>query len=169
MVNITEHTPDKEPWFPNGKLKMIALTLQAIVNEVSVHGIIRAIAADLILNDQQYKSVGSIFYAMNNLGIADLYSMQNNFDEEFSEYLAGTSLNNSYNVRNLSLLAMLIARAEGITEISAEVVRVGLPRLVKLIQHESRFRKGIVKTIDYTKYDIFIEDVKPNFASQFKQ
>jgi hypothetical protein len=168
MSNITESTPDRNPWLPDGKLKMLSLNLQAIVNDISIHGILRAIAADLILNDQQYKSTGSIFYAMNNLGIADLYSMQNNFDEDFSEYLAGTSLNNSYNVRNLSLLVMLLARAEGHTEISAEVVRVGLPRLVALIQQESKFRKGIVKNTDYSKYDIFSEDVKPNFASQFK-
>jgi hypothetical protein len=168
MIQTTENTPDKEPWFNNNKPKMLALNLQAIVNEVSVHGIIRAIAADLVLNENQYKSTGSIFYSMNNLGIADLYSMQVNFDDDFSEYLAGTSLNNSYNVRNLSLLVMLLARAEGHTEISAEVVRVGLPRLVALIQQESKFRKGIVKNTDYSKYDIFSEDVKPNFASQFK-
>ena len=168
MSNITEATPDKQPWFPNGQPKMLALNLSAIVNEISVHGIIRAIAAELILSDKQYKSAGSIFYAINNLGIADLYSMAQDFDEEFSEYLAGTSLNNSFNVRNLSLLVMLIARAEGHTEISAEVVRVGLPRLVKLIQHESKYRKGVLKTTDYTKYSIFHEDVVPSFESQFK-
>jgi hypothetical protein len=168
MPNIAESTPDRNPWLPDGKLKMLSLNLQAIVNDISIHGILRAIAADLILNDQQYKSTGAIFYAMNNLGIADLYSMQVNFEDDFSEYLAGTSLNNSFNVRNLSLLAMLIARAEGHTEISAEVVRVGLPQLVELIQHESKYRKGVLKTTDYLKYTIFSEQVAPCFSSQFK-
>jgi hypothetical protein len=167
MPEVTEQTPDRNPWLPDGKLKMLSLNLQAIVNDVSVHGVLRAIAADLILNTQ-YKSTGAVFYALNNLAVADLYSMQVNFEDNFSEYLAGTSLNNSFNVRNLSLLVMLIARAEGITEISTEVVRVGLPQLVALIQQESKFRKGIMKTTDYSKYDIFSEDVKPNFASQFK-
>jgi hypothetical protein len=167
MIQTTENTPDKEPWFNSNKPKMLALNLNAIVNEVSVHGIIRAIAADLVLNTQ-YKSTGAIFYAMNNLGIADLYSMQQDFDEEFSEYLANTGGIQNYNIRNLSLLTMLLARASGITEISADVVREGLPRLVELIQHESKYRKGVLKTTHYEKYDIFSEEVKPLFASQFK-
>jgi hypothetical protein len=167
MIQTTENTPDKEPWFNSNKPKMLSLNLQAIVNEVSVHGVLRAIAADLILNTQ-YKSTGAVFYALNNLAVADLYSMQVNFEDDFSEYLAGTSLNNSFNVRNLSLLVMLIARAEGHTEISAEVVRVGLPQLVKLIQHESKYRKGVLKTTDYLKYTIFNEQVDPVFSSQFK-
>lgn len=167
MSNITEATPDKQPWFPSGPPKMLALNLQAIVNEISVHGVIRAIAADLILNTQ-YKSIGSIFYAMNNLAIADLFTMQQTFEEDFAEYLANTSGIQNYNIRNLSLLTMLLARAEGLSEISAETMRVGLPRLVELIQKESKHRKGIIKSVDYTKYDIFHEDVKPNFASQFK-
>jgi hypothetical protein len=168
MPEVTEQTPDRNPWLPDGKLKMLSLNLQAIVNDVSIHGVLRAIAADLVLNENQYKSTGSIFHSMNNLAVADLYSMQVNFDDDFSEYLAGTSLNNSYNVRNLSLLVMLLARAEGHTEISAEVVRVGLPRLVKLIQHESKLRKSIVKTTDYMSYDLFSEQVEPCFSSQFK-
>lgn len=159
MPEVTYDTPDNIPYYLKNLPAMNILNLQGVLEDHTLHYSIRQYAAILIdgvvVNNQHqaYCNTGLFFFGATNFTIADLFAMQQNFNEEYSEWLVSPDLAVQRNLRNLTTLAFLLARGEGICELSAIVLQEALPNLCKLIRSESKFRKNITKSIpDYRRY-----------------
>lgn len=159
MPEVTYDTPDNIPYYLRNLPSINILNLQGVLDDHTLHISLRNYAAILIdgvvVNNQHqaYCNTGLFFFGATNFTIADLFAMQQGFDESYSEWLVSKDLTTNSNLRNLTVLSLLLARGEGVPELSAVVIQEALPNLCKLIREESKFRKGISKTIpDYRRY-----------------
>jgi len=141
---MIEQTPDREPWRTDIDFKFKLLNLNEIIDDPTIHISVRQLAAQLVSDYNEgifYRSTGSFFYGLSNYLLADLFTLQSGFDEEYLEWISNPTDKTSYNLRNLTTLALLLARAEGQTEITAEVLQLTLPWLCSLIRYVSKKRK----------------------------
>lgn len=153
---MIEQTPEREPWNTGHDFKFQLLNINQIVDDPTIHMAIRNLAATLIENYSRgiyYRSTGAFFWGLPNYMLADLFSMQQGFKEEYLEWISNTSLKKQYNLKNLTCLAFLLARAEGMTEMNTEVLKEVLPQLCKLIQQDSTARKQ-GKTVDHVRMSV---------------
>ena len=155
MPEVTYSTP--EPWYlknlPNFKL----LDLNSVMNDITLHVNLRNLSAAMLQAGalgKEYNSTGAFFFASPNFFIADLYEMQQGFEDEYSAWLVSTNLDEQLKLKNLTTLAFLLARCEGYTELSAEVIQEALPNLCTLIVLESKHRKGLA-WVDYKQFSLF--------------
>ena len=156
--------PDDTPWFLRNLPNLQMLNLQGVFEDHTLHYCVRGQAAlliqGLVLNNerQQYCNAGLFFYGASDSVIADLFAMQQGFEDEYSEWLVSPDLAVQNNLRNLTTLAFVLARGEGVTELSPVVLLEALPNLCRLVQKESKYRKGILKNIpDYQQYFVLNE------------
>lgn len=161
MPEVTYSTPDNIPYYLKNLPNIAILNLQGVFEDHSLHISIREQAAVLIQGlpingvEQSYCNAGYFFFNATNFTIADLFAMQQGFDESYVEWLTSDDLHIRNNLRNLTTLALLLARGEGRCELSPEVVAEALPNLCKLIREESRHRKNISKEIpNYKEYQV---------------
>lgn len=159
MPEVTYSTPDNIPYYLKNLPNITILNLQGVFEDHSLHISIRQQAGVLIQGlpvngvEQSYCNAGYFFFNATNFTIADLFVMQQGFDDSYSEWLVSPDLAVQHNLRNLTTLAFLLARGEGICELSPVVLVEALPNLCKLIKLESSFRKGLSKSIpDYRRY-----------------
>lgn len=155
MSEVTEATPDHQPWLrcdPEAHINI--LDLKEIVFDWTIHQYVRKVAADLELSPISYTSAGSIFYSMPNSAVADFAEMVSGFDDYYLEWLSSSDPKITYRLRNITLLSFLIARCEGVPDLSVWVIQEALPNFVKLCKLESMYRKGIVK-VNYHAYSLF--------------
>ncbi len=159
MSNLVCEKSDETPWYLRNLPDMKILNLQEIINDHTLHISVRNHAAVLLQGivhegkHQQYCSTGLFFFGCSNFIIADLVDMSRDFEHEYSSWLVSNNLQEQTKLRNLTMLAFLLARGEGIPELSPMVLQEALPRLVKLINAEGRFRKGVLKNIpEYKDY-----------------
>lgn len=159
MSNLICEKSDETPWYLRNLPDMKILNLQEIINDHTLHISVRNHAAVLLQGivhegkHQQYCSTGLFFFGCSNFVIADLVDMSRDFEAEYSTWLVSNNLQEQTKLRNLTMLAFLLCRGEGIPELSPVVLAEALPRLVKLIDHEGKFRKGILKNIpEYKNY-----------------
>jgi len=159
MSNLICEANDPTPYYLRNLPDMKILNLQEIINDHTLHIALRNHAAVLLQGivhegkHQQYCSTGLFFFGCSNFIIADLVDMARDFEEEYSAWLVSNSLQEQTKLRNLTMLAFLLCRGEGIPELSPVVLAEALPRLVKLINAEGRFRKGVLKNIpEYKDY-----------------
>lgn len=162
-VQVTESTPDPKPWLRcDDAAKIIILNLNEISLDWSLHWYIRKVAADMQMHaNKPYTSVGSVFYAMPNSAVADFYEMQEGFEDEYMDWVVSKDLMTNQKLRNLTMFAFLLARCEGLPDLSPLVLQEILPNMITLIKLESKYRKGLAG-VNYLQYSLFLADrIKP--------
>lgn len=163
MSSLICEKSDETPWFLRNLPKMETLNLNEIMNDPTIYLGTRNLAATLISSYNQdvfYRATGAFFHGLPNYMLADLFDMQQNFDEEYLEWISNKSLEKQYKLKNLTCLAFMLARAEGMTEMTTDVLREAFPQLCKLIRENSKARKE-GKQVDYTKMSVLSTYDKP--------
>lgn len=160
---MIEQTPEREPWRTDIDFKFKVLNLNEIIDDPTIHISVRQLAAQLVSDYNEgifYRSTGSFFYGLSNYLLADLFTLQQGFDDEYLEWISNPTEKTSYNLRNLTTLALLLARAEGQTEINTEVLQLTMPWLCRIIRFVSKERKE-GKEMNYKEISIMhhLDDV----------
>lgn len=168
-MEVTEDTPDRKPWLTTSEESKInkILDLHQVALDWTLYWCIRKFAAELIqlgspngvgaLQNNPYVSTGAFFYGLPNAAVGDLYLMQTGFDTDYLEWVASVDMISNVRLKNLTTLAFLLARAEGLPEIEPKVLMQALPNLCLLLQLEHKYRQGLV-TVDYKQYSLFDAD-----------
>lgn len=169
MNNLVCEKSDETPWYMRNLPKINVLNLRGVFEDTTLHINTRNLSAALIeANDYgiPYKSVGSFFYALPNFAVADYFSMQQGFEDSYVEWLVSHNLDEQYKLKNLTTLAFLLARSEGLPDLDPKVLQEALVNLVALIKLESAYRKGLA-VVDYKQYSLFdAQKHKPGYMKK---
>jgi hypothetical protein len=159
MPEVTYDSPDKLPWYLKDNPVIPMLDLKNVLEDYSLHISIRNYAAVLIQGvvvnseHQSYCSTGAFFQGMSGFMVADLFNIQQDFDDNYAEWIMSNDFVINSKLRNLTTLTFLLARGEGVPDVCSAVLQEGLPKLCQLIRNESKHRKGIIKGVpNYRSY-----------------
>jgi hypothetical protein len=167
---MTSDLPSDKPWLPTGDIQMNSLNLSSIALSAKVQPCIRGLALHLMTCDSPYCNIGFFFKSLPDIDLLYLLELCSTADQQ-PQYATEEEISlHQAALQEMTLLAFLLGRAEGETDMNPEYMKDAFPALCTLIkvEHYCRGNASVVNRMNYslTTCDRIILDSKTALEMQ---